>query len=62
MYEIIYEVLTNPLTWGAMIGVGILNIISSRKKGVPFIQSLMLTMFYLTCVFVGLLIVTYIKQ
>ena len=62
MYEISYKVLVNPLTWGAIIGISIYDIICSRKKGLSFIQSLPLTLFFLVCAFAGILIATYIGQ
>ncbi|MDY0385527.1 MAG: hypothetical protein RBT65_00065 [Methanolobus sp.] len=62
MYEIIYKVLVNPLTWGAIIGISIYDMIYSRKKGLSFIQSLPVTLFFLACAFAGILIATYISQ
>jgi len=64
MYNIIYEVLTNPLTnpltWGAVIGIGIYNIMYSRKKNLSLVQSLLRTLLFIVCAFLGILVGTYI--
>jgi len=56
MYEIVNDVLKDPLTYGALIGVAIMSLLSEKRKNVPLNRSLLLTMFYLACTFVALLI------
>lgn len=60
MNQIIYEVLFNPLTWGSISGIIIYNIIHSRRKHLSPLNSLLQTLFFVICAFLGILTVTYI--